>query len=404
MIKKRLLFVNLIFLFAIVNGTAQINNLSDLIKVSDLSVYEMIEKLQYTWDIKTPSQEFLDNNRLGKESMSFDYKGEREKGDRNQVLKRITIGNFSNGEQFYLTELISNEKDVFNRIKNNLKNLGFELQSQGEIMSMYSDGNLLLKIQTESYGETKLPNGFYSVQILIGSRTKTYETYIKYLSNDKGKNNSGLFTGKKKFCEELKAWYYLVTIEKDNIAFELYPGAENDYYKNKTKPVEVVKGKIIGNIIRIPRPENCKDCGDEYETGRFKYKNGVLYEANNEGEYNEYFECAENTKSSVDNVLSNLLDSNSTSNEKSTFKSRKIIERPSPEYKCNEQGKVIVEIVVNKKGEVVKAKAGIKGTTNHSKCLFEAAENAALNTKFNIDEDATDNQIGSIEYNFRFSQ
>jgi hypothetical protein len=73
----------------------------------------------------------------------------------------------------------------------------------------------------------------------------------------------------------------------------------NEYHKNKTKPVEVIKGKIIGDIIKIPRPENCEDCGDEYETGRFKYKNGILYDANIEGGYNEYYDCTENEKKST---------------------------------------------------------------------------------------------------------
>ena len=71
--------------------------------------------------------------------------------------------------------------------------------------------------------------------------------------------------------------------------------------------------------------------------------------------------------------------------------------------KCNEAGKVVVSIEVDRSGKVINATAGVRGTTNNSRCLLEPAKRAALATKFNADPDAPAKQIGKIIYNFALS-
>jgi outer membrane biosynthesis protein TonB len=83
---------------------------------------------------------------------------------------------------------------------------------------------------------------------------------------------------------------------------------------------------------------------------------------------------------------------------------RKALAKTKYVQDCNETGEVVVEIEVNRNGEVVRARAGVKGTTNNSKCLLEPAERAARNTKFNKDENAPSRQIGYITYVFRLSE
>jgi len=79
---------------------------------------------------------------------------------------------------------------------------------------------------------------------------------------------------------------------------------------------------------------------------------------------------------------------------------RKAILKPSPTYKCNESGKVAVEVVVNKEGRTISAKAGVNGTTNQAKCLLEPAKIAALNTLWEASNTAPDEQTGTIYYYF----
>lgn len=78
-------------------------------------------------------------------------------------------------------------------------------------------------------------------------------------------------------------------------------------------------------------------------------------------------------------------------------KSQKI---PIPEYTQQVEGRVVVEISVDKLGNVISAKPGVKGSTTTNSYLLEKAKQAALRAKFNAKPDAPDEQRGTIVYNF----
>lgn len=71
---------------------------------------------------------------------------------------------------------------------------------------------------------------------------------------------------------------------------------------------------------------------------------------------------------------------------------------------CNETGIVVVEIKVNRQGEVIQARPGVRGTTNTARCLMEPAQRAAMETKFNADANAPSVQTGEIHYEFKLSE
>ena len=79
---------------------------------------------------------------------------------------------------------------------------------------------------------------------------------------------------------------------------------------------------------------------------------------------------------------------------------RKALTKPAPVYNCNEEGTVVVQITVNREGKVIEAKPGARGTTNTAACLASQAKIAALNTKWSPSADGTENQVGTIKYNF----
>lgn len=83
---------------------------------------------------------------------------------------------------------------------------------------------------------------------------------------------------------------------------------------------------------------------------------------------------------------------------------RKALTKPQPKYTCNEQGKVVVQISVDKNGTVFAAEPGARGTTNSAKCLLDQARQAALNTKFDASDAAADKQVGTIIYNFKLTE
>lgn len=71
-----------------------------------------------------------------------------------------------------------------------------------------------------------------------------------------------------------------------------------------------------------------------------------------------------------------------------------------PAYDSREQGKVVVAIKVDRKGNVVSAVAGTKGTNVSDQALWQLAKDAALRSKFEEDPAAPETQVGTITYKF----
>lgn len=63
-------------------------------------------------------------------------------------------------------------------------------------------------------------------------------------------------------------------------------------------------------------------------------------------------------------------------------------------------GKIVVEIFVDKEGNVVRAKAGVKGSTISNRNLEIKCEQAARKCKFARDPNAPEEQKGTITYRF----
>ena len=78
--------------------------------------------------------------------------------------------------------------------------------------------------------------------------------------------------------------------------------------------------------------------------------------------------------------------------------------KPKPAYTCNEEGRVVVKIYVNRQGRVIKAIPGVKGSTNNAPCLLQAAKYAALKTIWTRDTKAPETQVGKIIYNFKVTE
>lgn len=83
---------------------------------------------------------------------------------------------------------------------------------------------------------------------------------------------------------------------------------------------------------------------------------------------------------------------------------RNALSKPIEKPECNEEGIVVVSIEVDNTGKVIKATAGVKGSTNTAKCLLDPARAAALKTKWNADPNAPNKQRGTIVYRFSLSE
>jgi TonB family protein len=82
---------------------------------------------------------------------------------------------------------------------------------------------------------------------------------------------------------------------------------------------------------------------------------------------------------------------------------RKVLSLPKPEFRVQKEGKVVVEVTVNREGKVISADPGKKGSTTMDAELLAAAKKAALQSRFVVQEDAQafQTQTGTITYHFK---
>ena len=74
---------------------------------------------------------------------------------------------------------------------------------------------------------------------------------------------------------------------------------------------------------------------------------------------------------------------------------------PPPEYNYQVEGKVVVEVTVDRNGKVTNAIPGVKGSTTLNQNLLSAAKKAALGAVFDTKNDAPAYQKGTITYYFK---
>ena len=83
-----------------------------------------------------------------------------------------------------------------------------------------------------------------------------------------------------------------------------------------------------------------------------------------------------------------------------TLKGRKMVDRPIINDDDQFEGRIVVEITVNRQGKVVKAVI-TRGSTATAGSMVQRALNAALKVSFSTDPEAPEEQFGTISFNFR---
>jgi hypothetical protein len=81
-----------------------------------------------------------------------------------------------------------------------------------------------------------------------------------------------------------------------------------------------------------------------------------------------------------------------------------LVNQGKVQQECNEEGRVVVRIVVDRNGKVVNATPGVKGTTNNHPCLLEPARKTAFLHSWNLDSKAPNQQIGFVVVNFKLGE
>ena len=97
-------------------------------------------------------------------------------------------------------------------------------------------------------------------------------------------------------------------------------------------------------------------------------------------------------------------DSSSTSNIRNSTNSYRLVDRtalffPNPVYTCESNGKIVLNIEVNHKGEVVYLSINKNSSTTTNECLIDSALEYANKTRFSASKNKP-SQLGSITYLF----
>ena len=83
---------------------------------------------------------------------------------------------------------------------------------------------------------------------------------------------------------------------------------------------------------------------------------------------------------------------------------RSLVSQGKVQQECNEEGRVVVKITVDRNGKVIDATPGVKGTTNNHPCLLDPARKTAFLHKWNLDSNAPSQQIGFVVVNFKLGE
>lgn len=82
------------------------------------------------------------------------------------------------------------------------------------------------------------------------------------------------------------------------------------------------------------------------------------------------------------------------------LKGRILLKKPEITDDSQEEGKVVVEIIVDETGKVVKATPGARGSTTTNSVLYAKARQAAFSAKFNASPEGVKEQRGTVTFVF----
>jgi len=177
------------------------------------------------------------------------------------------------------------------------------------------------------------------------------------------------------------------TSNKNKDTKETKETKETDNTK-QTQTTETVKQQTVNKKALFPGKALTGGTGGEGETGK-------------EGNQGSLEGSPESTNRTGGATGGNGIGDGNGTGISPNLNGRTALSLSKPEYLKQKQGIVVVEVTVDKKGVVVKANTGAKGSTTLDNDLLKAAEKAALSTKFDVNLNAPTYQTGTITYIFK---
>ncbi len=230
-----------------------------------------------------------------------------------------------------------------------------------------------------NFGALTQRNKNFQSKIPVESKTQPSSTKISNKKLNKKILSSDVLTEEKSTFKALK---------NNDIKKENKLPIENKENKRESKPVnkkpkisETTKN-IVSNFLKnskeINHKESEENVGIKPDQGKIK---GDPY-----------------SRSYYDSNGNNEIENNYGLNGRTLESNGKVVQD------CNQEGTVVVRITVNKKGNVIYAEPGVKGSTNTHPCLMSPAKKTALLHKWLHDDKAPEQQTGFILIKFKLGE
>ena len=170
--------------------------------------------------------------------------------------------------------------------------------------------------------------------------------------------------------------------------------------KEKETPIKEVVEKEVLKEKPKPKPKPSKETTDALSS----LLNGNSSDGAPKGEGDDKQEGVKGNEKGDPDSNKYYGNTGSGSGGNYNLSGRKALSKPIEQPDCQEEGIVVVRIVVDKNGKVISAEPGVKGSTNTASCLLKPAKEAALKTKWNADNKAPTKQTGTIIYKFTLTE
>lgn len=193
---------------------------------------------------------------------------------------------------------------------------------------------------------------------------------------------------------------------KESLMTQDYEEAAAIKEKEKPKKKETVKKEK--ETVKAPTTEKIEKKVTETKKPEPVVNKNALYrgrKANTDAIGSEGIATGTGNQGSLsgsENATDRSLGNGSGGGTSFSLEGRNPVSLAKPDIKTQKEGKVVVEIKVDRAGSVISAVPGVKGSTTLESSLLNAAKRAALASKFDGKSDAAVTQTGTITYIFKF--
>ncbi len=199
---------------------------------------------------------------------------------------------------------------------------------------------------------------------------------------------------------ETKTQQDLEEEEKERAAIEEEKRQQEELERQRQAELEIIRQEELEKQRLEEEQRRIREIQDRTRKALSNSQNPASNTSESEGEKTETGNQGSETGSVESTIHSNGISGLGDKGISYSLAGRTPQSLPKPEYNYQVEGIVVVEVTVDRYGNVTKAIPGVKGSTTLNDHLHRAAKDAALAAKFDRKPNAPAYQKGTITYHF----